>query len=208
MENRPPLPTIEDAGDHWLSGHLYFDQHLDLVVAGFVQPLVTSLAREGLIAGFFFLRDGQAGPHVRLRLQAVAGAEGWVREGMQEAANEFLRHHTSKIVPGNEAVQRASGSIPSAASPEVVKDLHPNNSFQWIPFQPEVERYGGPGRIRHSLVFFTLSSVAAIESLADQGQLTRATQLARAFRLLLQQALCFAADEAEFYDLIRYGVDS
>jgi thiopeptide-type bacteriocin biosynthesis protein len=163
----------------WIAGHLHHPD-LDRVVRRFVRPLVADLQAAGRLTGFFFIRYGQGGPHVRLRLRPRPGAEPLVTDRMERFAREFL-------------VGEPSSS--------------PDTSFLPRPFHPEVERYGGPDRIDLSLDFFTLSSVAVLDHLRGIEDVPRPARLARALDLLLRQALGFAADETELADLLRYGVD-
>jgi hypothetical protein len=85
--------------------------------------------------------------------------------------------------------------------------VYPDNSFQIIPFRPEIQRYGGLNNLRASLEFFSLSSVVAIDFLSKYVDGPRSVQLAQAFRLLLQQALGFAVNELELSELLGYGVN-
>jgi Lantibiotic biosynthesis dehydratase C-term len=192
----------------WLSGHLHHHQSLDQVVLDFVQPLVASLLKDGQIDAFFFVRASLGGPHLRLRLHVVPGAEGRVIEAMQSSAQSFLAQQPSTRSLSPEAIQRSNSYILAADPHESDDSVYPDNWFRMAPFQPEVERYGGVERFRSSLDFFTLSSVAAVDFLLQHRSDSRSALLGSAFRLLLQQALGFADSESEFSDLLRYGVDS
>lgn len=70
----------------WLSLHLFHPQaeaH-DRLLLEVVAPAVRALEAEGWLERFFFLRYGQGGPHVRLRLRGS-------REGWREAARGEVR---------------------------------------------------------------------------------------------------------------------
>jgi Lantibiotic biosynthesis dehydratase C-term len=206
-EPRKP-PTVEDVQARWISGHLYHHESLDRVVRQFVHPLAVSLVKGGEIDGFFFVRDGLGGPHVRLRLRAVPRAGEQVLAAMRQAAQQFLDLHPSARPLDPETIRRSNQHLLAADPHEIDDAVYPDNSFRVVPFRPEVQRYGGLDRLRASLDFFTLSSAAALEFLASYGDSPRSAQLTYAFYLLLQQALGFAADETELLDLLRYGVDS
>jgi hypothetical protein len=208
MKNRQRPPRTETIQESWISGHLYSHQSLDPVVRGFVHPLGVSLVKEGHIQAFFFLRYGLGGPHVRLRLRVVPGARESVLAAMRQAAERFLELSPSTLSVDEEEIRQANAAILASDPHETDDSVYPDNSFRVVPFRPEIERYGGPGLFGASLDFFTLSSVAALELLSQQGRAPRSAQLPQAFRLLLQQALGFAADETELGDLLRYGVDS
>ncbi len=199
---------MEGIQDGWISGHLYYHESLDPVVRGFVHPLAVSLVRAGRIDAFFFVRDGLGGPHIRLRLRAIPGSGEPVLAALEESARGFLAREPSSRSLDEEAIRRSNQQLLAADPHETDAAVYPDNTFRVTPFRPEIERYGGPDRFRASLDLFTLSSVAALDFLARYGDEPRSAQLAYAFRLLLQQALGFAADEAEAGDLLRYGVDS
>lgn len=198
----------EEIQENWISGHLHYHQGLDPVVRGFVRPLVAALAKDGRIDAFFFVRYLLGGPHVRLRLRVVLGAEEQVLATMRQAAERFLEISPSTRSLDEETIRRANEAILESDPHETDDAVYPDNSFRIVPFRPEVERYGGPGLFGASLDLFTLSSVAVLEILSKQGDAPRPALLSQAFRLLLGQALGFAADEAELCDLLRYGVDS
>jgi hypothetical protein len=198
----------DEIAERWVSGHLYYHERLDSVVRRFVHPLAASLVAERQIDGFFFVRYSLGGPHVRLRLRPVAGSRDHVREAMARTACRFLSLEPSTMSWSEEAIRRSNERILAGDPHEDDGSVHPDNSFAEMPFRPEVERYGGPDRFRASLEFFTLSSVAAVDFLDRVEGLPRSAQLGHASRLLLDQALGFAADERELTDLLRYGTDS
>jgi hypothetical protein len=208
MGNRQRSETAEEIQNRWISGHLYYHQSLDPVVQGFVHPLVVSLVKDGQIDAFFFVRYGLGGPHIRLRLRVIPGARELALEAMQQSAERFFELAPSTRSMAEEAIRRTNESILAGDPNEIDSSVYPDNSFRVVPFRPEIQRYGGPGLFRASLDVFTLSSVAAVEFLSKYGETLHSAQLAQAFRLLLEQALGFAVDENELFDLLRYGVDS
>ena len=169
--------------------------------------MVAALAREGSITGFFYLRHGLGGPHLRLRLRPAAGADGRVGDGMEHFARAFLAREPSRRSLEEAAIRRSNAAILQNDPHEIDDAVHADNSYRRVPFRPEVERYGGPQRFRFSLDCFTLSSVAAIDFHLRLGGAARPLQLAEAYGLLLRQALGFAHGEDELADLLRYGVD-
>jgi len=198
---------LEEIQDRWLSFHIYYHEGLDRVLRGLVHPVVSSLVENAQIESFFFIRHGLGGPHVRLRLKIFPHIGIEVTRTVERFARDFLELTPSMKPLGEEVIQRFNQSILASDPHESDDSIYPDNSFHRMPFRPEIQRYGGPDRFRLSLDFFTLSSVAAIEFLFRHAEASRSLQLTAAFRLLLQQALGFAADEAELSDLLRYGVD-
>src|SRR5881394_1255402 len=89
MTGRAVQAFRDDAHD-WLSAHLFYQGSLDQLLRQLVSPLVGDLRDRRLIAGHFFLRYWQGGPHVRLRLlprQADAAEE--IRDAVRTAAAGF-----------------------------------------------------------------------------------------------------------------------
>lgn len=203
-----PAEELLTLRERWISYHLYYHQDLDRLVKGFVHPVAVSLVEAAQIDAFFFVRYGLGGPHVRLRVRALPGFRDPVHEKLRRFSQDFLDQAPSTTPLEDERVRQTNRFILASDPHEVDDNVYPDNSFRSMPFRPEVQRYGGPGRLQASLDFFTLSSVAALEFLSEHGSTPRSVQLADAFRLLLQQALGFATDETELADLLRYGVDS
>lgn len=201
------FPPAEDSREQWLSGHLYYHENLDRAVRGFVHPLAAALATDGSITGFFFIRHGLGGPHIRLRLRPVAGAEERALGEMEHFARTFLAREPSMRSLEEDAIRRSNTAILKDDPHEIDDSVYPDNSYRVVPFRPEIERYGGPGRYRLSLDYFTLSSVAAVDFHCRLGSAARPVQLAQAYGLLLRQALGFASGEDELADILRYGVD-
>lgn len=198
---------LSEIHDAWIAGHLFRYENLERVVRGFVHPLVASLSAEGAITGFFFIRYGVGGPHIRLRLRPAEGARDQALQRMERAAHQFLAREPSTRSLDEENIRRGSEATVKKDPHEVDVSVHPDNSFHVMPFRPEVERYGGPGRFERSLDLFTLSSAAVLDHLAALGEVGRSVYLVKAYELLLRQALGFAADEDELSDLLRYGFD-
>jgi hypothetical protein len=207
MGNLRRFQTAKGIEESWISGHLYYHQSLDPAVIGFVHPLVAALVKDGQIGAFFFVRYALGGPHIRVRLRVISGTRERVIEVMQRSAQRFLEFAPSIRSMDEEAIRRTNESILAGDPNEDDDSVYPDNSFRMTLFHPEIQRYGGPRRFLVSLDFFTLSSVAAIEFLSKYEGTSRSAQLTNAFRLLLQQALGFAIDEVELFDILGYGVD-
>ena len=209
MTNCQGNQTDQEHGQSiWISGHLYYHQGLDLVIQGFVRPLVVSLVTGSVIDAFFFIRDYLGGPHVRLRLRAKAGFADRTAASMHQHARHFLAIVPSTQSLSEAAIRRTNEYILASDLHETEDSAYPDNSFWLKPFHPEIERYGGPENFQRSIDFFVVSSVSALDFLRQESLNSRSAQITQAFLLLLQQTLGFAADEPELVDLLRYGVDS
>lgn len=195
--------NIPDA--QWIAYHLYYHEHLDRVVLGFVHPLVANLLEAGRIDRFFFVRYRLGGPHIRLRLRPVSGQEDQVDLDVRHEAGQFLTTTPSKKLLDREIVQKTTESILARDSSETDDTIYPDNTLHVASFTPEVERYGGPGLIGYSLDFFMASSVEVLLFMARNQDQPRTLCLGGTLRLLLRQALGFAADENELAALLGYA---
>ncbi len=200
--------AVDELEQQWISCHLYYHEDLNRVVSEYVQPLVLSLVSAAQIDAFFFVRYSLGGPHIRLRLRPLPGFKDEVLIAAQSFAREFLKRTPSTKSLDEEVVRRTTESILAFDPNETDNTIYPDNSFGIRPFRPEVQRYGGSRRLQASLDFFVLSSVTAVEFLARHGDASRSIQLEHALRLLLKQAIGFAANGIELLDLLRYGMDS
>lgn len=190
----------------WICYHLYYHQDLDLAVRRFVRPLIANLLAEGAIDNYFFVRFRLGGPHLRLRLQAGPETAGSVAEAAEAAARSFLTDRPSTSPFGAEEVRRIHQVVLASEPHEHDDSIYPDNSFLAMPFRPEIERYGGPELLPHSLDFFTASSAAVLDLLEGQGEPPRSRR-ATAFQVLACQALSFARDPADLAVLVRYAID-
>jgi thiopeptide-type bacteriocin biosynthesis protein len=153
---------MHDAGA-WLSLHLFYHQveaHDRLLVEA-VAPAVQTLQGEGWIERFFFLRYGQGGPHVRLRMRG--SREGWrevAREEVRRRFSAFVAEHPCPVTLEREAFYRGSPSaLPSG---EDGRTWYENQSVQELAYEPEYERYGGREAMGLSEDLFHVSSTCAL----------------------------------------------
>ena len=141
-----------EPGDAWLGAHFFFDaddiysEPCDLIVLDVVAPLVATLDHR-----WFFLRYGEGGPHVRLRIGAPAACL------------------IDEIRP---AIEHAA-----AASPRVRR-------LEMVPYDPEVERYGGPDGVALAEVRFHQSSRVAVD-LLRKSDAARSARLGQALLAML-----------------------
>ena len=163
------------SGSAWLSYHAFFKQNRLRVLKKFILPLIQSLIIAEEIDRFFFIHYPEGGLHVRLRLFPNSGCRDAV---------------AGRVFAMVEGLAEAEGD--------------PWLDVMEVPFEPEVERYGGSELLAHSLEFFCISSVVALEFACSQGGQPRTAQLSRAFRLLGYQALGSASCAEEFLELAGY----
>jgi thiopeptide-type bacteriocin biosynthesis protein len=156
----------------WLGEHLFFRAPLytpecDRILLDVVRPFVERCREEGWIDAFFFVRYGDGGSHVRLRLHGVPAV-------LEETVRPALRAHLARVAPGvREGWPDGSGE-PGALT-HVAR----------VPYEPETERYGGPDGVALAEAFFQASSEATFALLQTMGS-DRSSRLGKA---LLAMAL-------------------
>ncbi len=195
--------TVAEHAPGWISYHLYYHQDLDLAVRQFVHPLIARFLAEGWIDNYFFVRYQLGGPHIRLRLQAGPASAESVAAAAEAAARSFLTDRPSTSPLNAEEVRRIHQIILASEPHELDDSIYPDNSFLAMPFRPEIERYGGPELLPHSLDFFTASSSTVLDLQDEQPRSRRAV----AFQVLACQALSFARDPEDLAVLLRYAID-
>lgn len=191
----------------WLNYHLYYHQDLGPAIDHFVRPLVIGLLRSDWIDGFFFVRYGLGGPHIRLRLHPRPGASALVAEAAEGQARSFLATRPSTSNLTQLSILRVNQQLLASDPNEIDDSVYPDNTFLPFPFRPEIERYGGPELWGDSLDFFVLSSATVLELLREHAGEPRSRHVMLAFRALAGQALSFARDDEDLIVLLRYAVD-
>jgi thiopeptide-type bacteriocin biosynthesis protein len=151
-------PTAEWASVHLFGRPALYGSDGDAVLLRDVRPLVRTCARAGAIDGFFFVRYGEGGPHIRLRMRLRAARH---RATVERLVQDRL--HASDRSPRR-------GATPGGASRRVVR-------FEWTPYVPELDRYGGPAGVAIAERVFHASSVAAFAMLRAVAEEDRTRRL-------------------------------
>src|SRR3954471_22010894 len=198
------MSSRAESPSEWASYHLFYHQPGDRLLLRLVLPFVRELRRRGRISRFFFIRYGEGGPHVRLRLlcapQHKPAIDGSLR---RRAARFFERWPSRPLSDGGEAGRQTWLSLVNDSRSGTV---HPDNSVAEIPFEPEVERYGGADLLDGSLEFFQWSSACVLHLAARHRGMDKPRLLGLGQRLLWRQILGFAASREELMRLATYTV--
>ncbi|MFC6662205.1 thiopeptide-type bacteriocin biosynthesis protein [Deinococcus multiflagellatus] len=137
-------------------------------------------AGHAALAGWFFIRYWEGGPHVRLRLRdAQPEAAAQVREVLGRSLGALPNagipdpdtYYAAFVPPGQRA--GAAGQY----------GWHPHGQVLAVPYEPETLRYGGPAGLEISEGFFETSSAFAAQILPLTP--TRAARLGLGLHLLL-----------------------
>jgi len=127
----------------WVSVHAYYHADLDGMLLATVAPLVTALRSDELVDDWFFLRYWEGGNHLRLRMRPRHGARAEVRHRTAAVLHSYLSAHPSPDLV-DEVDYRALARLFTAGEQriDVPAKLAPNNTFAFVPYVPEHQRYG------------------------------------------------------------------
>jgi thiopeptide-type bacteriocin biosynthesis protein len=140
---------------NWLSLYIFYAEPWDQILVDLVKPLAESMQQQGKVEKFFFIRYWEKGPHLRLRFLVNAGFEQDVKAQLTEEVGKYLREKPSNYE--SEAYAEAA----------LQYEWYPNNSLQWIAYEPEVARYGGPHALPVAESLFQCSSYTVLEVMAE-----------------------------------------
>ncbi|RJK98196.1 lantibiotic dehydratase C-terminal domain-containing protein [Vallicoccus soli] len=163
------VAAAPDPGAAWTAWHLHLASPArslhDRVALGVVAPVVAALPGHP----WFFLRFWQSGPHLRLRVRDLDAGTADAVEA--ELASRLVG--VGALRPGEvpvDASAYADGAARLAAGERgrdaTVRDLLPPGVHR-TPYQPEVDRYGGPALLPDSEALFQTSSEAVLAYLAS-----------------------------------------
>jgi len=187
----------------WISNHLFYSIDQRGLLLDCIQPLVGELKAAGLIEQFFFIRYWENGPHIRLRVKAVHGAENEVKRLMEPPLSEFLsRKATRFILPDNVTkfwpdwyVLEYGKEALLQKYPSGVIPRYPENTFRYIDYEPEYARYGGEAGMQISERHFERSSRVVLDRLSWPNMQNRGIRDAQNIQLMLD--MCFAFLDTE-----------
>lgn len=157
----------------WISAHLFHAGYLDNLITQVIAPLEGELREE--LAGFFFLRYWEGGPHLRLRVKPQVGADaGRIRSLIRRRADAYFAEHPSaRGLPSADYQALAARLAHAERRADHDHRLYPNDSVEFIAYLPEHHVYGEGACIAAVEEHFTDSSRLACEILAtgpDQGR--------------------------------------
>ena len=144
----------------WLSVHLFYNEPWEDFLQQAVEPYVNTAIQTGIIQQYFFIRYWERGPHIRLRLKGN-------REMVKAVLTPNIQEHFETYFDSKPSI-RTEPNYPNLF-PEDSKWL-PNNSFQIIPYEPELDRFGGLIGMEISERHFTLSSSIVLGLILEKGK--------------------------------------
>jgi thiopeptide-type bacteriocin biosynthesis protein len=187
----------------WTAWHLHLGTATtsagDRVLRETVEPAVDALPGRP----WFFIRYWQGGPHLRLRVADLTAREVATTTARLEESLRSSGALRGDEVPldvtafGDEAARHAAAET---GSDRVADDVRPPGLHRST-YEPELQRYGGPGLMGVNETLFELSSrmvLAILRSSPSRGQ--RAGAALRA-TMAAATALGDAGDQSVFYGI-------
>ncbi len=174
----------KQADYRWLSGHIYFHGHIhdtacDQVLLDVVEPFVRHCREQAWIARYFFVRYRTDGWHVRLRLYGEP-------EVLERRVKPALRRHVDSTLPA------LLETLPQDAEPLAKHEL-----LRWVPYEPEVNRYGGPEGVKLAEILFGHSSETALALLGQIGGKSRSARLGKGLLAMVVLFYAFLKDRQQ-----------
>lgn len=192
----------QTGGGAWMAIHIYYAADSRPVLSECVRPLVRDLRERGMIERFFFINYWLEGQHVRLRLKpsspdgkpaVAATAESAVqaflgrRPALYDYDSEFLLSMYEDMFrleySEEERIERYGGDGPMP--------LRENNTYAFLPYEPEYAKYGGVQGIELAEWHFEKSSDLVLEVIDQVNTHLRTVLLGIASQLMMVMGATF-----------------
>ncbi|WP_327418838.1 thiopeptide-type bacteriocin biosynthesis protein [Streptomyces sp. NBC_01233] len=141
------------AAGTWQSHHLFLHsttEDTDRFLVRDVAPLLDGLVAAGEAADWFFIRYGEDGPHVRIRVRAAG-----------PAAAADLPELPAKLRELPDLLAREARQTPAVPGPWPSR----HGEIRAVPYVPETRRYGGPRALPVAEAVFGASTRTALDVL-------------------------------------------
>lgn len=141
----------------WLAAYLCYNEPWEEFLRKGVDPFIRQTIAEGKAEQYFFIRYWEKGPHIRLRFFGdLERMEQELKPELEQHFQHYLQQHPSDRFEPLE-------SLPEGF------ELYPNNSIQFIDYEPETERYGGEKALMIAEKHFQDSSDAVLAIIQESA---------------------------------------
>ena len=129
----------------WISAHVFTTIDFQTFLLKGIKPIIALMYVDNLVSEHFFIRYWESGPHIRLRLKTDSSEKSvLIKTKLNAHFDNYFKSYPS-------------------VRPYDKEFIYPNNSVQFIKYQPETERYGGERAILIAEKLFMLSSDTVIK---------------------------------------------
>jgi thiopeptide-type bacteriocin biosynthesis protein len=201
--------------DEWIALHVFYASDANPIIAESIRPLVAELRDEQLIDGWFFIKYWMEGPHVRLRLHPADPARrDEVETRARTALESFLARRPALYdtdVDGMADLYKKmyiaeyGEDAYVAAYGDGEMPFRANNTVHSMPYERELDRYGGEAGMRLGEWHFERSSDTVAGLIATTNVHVRSVLLGLSAQLSLILAYTFlGSDEKVARFFARY----
>ncbi len=134
----------------WLSVHLYYAEPWEGFLSNDIAPFVEKMVDDHLAEAYFFIRYWHKGPHIRLRIKSKSINTNRLQNLVSAYFEKFFIENPSHPINSLDTENPEKAEVDAARLP--------NNSFHFIPYHRETERYGGEAAIAIAERQFGVSS--------------------------------------------------
>ncbi len=198
----------------WLAMHIFYAARPQPLLAQCVAPLLDELNDAGLLAGHFFINYWLEGPHVRLRLRPVtAAATAELRTRAEAAVGSFLRRRPALYNVESGFLSELYNTLfdmelddidrASYSGPDGRMKVRANNTFAYLPYEPEFGKYGGAAGVAVAEWHFQHSTDVVLSAMRTLNVHLRTVTLGTAAQLMMVMATTFLPDRAELADYLE-----
>ena len=178
---------METKQQPWLACYIYHGEPWESLLKDHVGPIAHSILADGLAEQFFFIRYWERGPHIRLRFK---GDRRRMEATIRPRLNQYFERYFSDN-PSNREEPEGVASLPED------KQWFPNDSLQYIEYEPELSRYGGPVGLEISERQFQVSSDTVLAVMGDSDGWDYERAMGAAIQLHLGFAYAMGMDLPE-----------
>jgi len=200
--------TRTDGAGEWMAMHIFYAADSRPVLTECLRPLVRDLRERGLLERFFFINYWLEGQHVRFRVKPRSPEMAQeVRERVEEAVGAYLKRRPALYDYDSEFLLEMYEDMFRLEYSEQERierygddgpmPLRENNTFAFLPYEPEYSKYGGRKGIELAEWHFEHSSDLVL-SLVDRANThLRTVLLGIASQLMMVMGTTFLPDRGE-----------
>jgi hypothetical protein len=153
------MQTETPQTEEWLEVRLFYAEPFEEFLTKIVKPYCNTVLETGAAKYFFFIRYWERGSHIRLRFFGE-------KNTLYNIVKPNLEGYFSNVFDMNPSRRDDPNYPPNVEADDI---WFPNNSIQFVDYEPEIERYAGKYGLTIVEKQFFASSKAVLESMAEIG---------------------------------------
>ena len=169
----------------WVAAHIYQSDDYSRFVVRAIKPFIQKINQLVDAEHYFFIRYWEKGPHVRLRFKIEAKNEEYLRKELVQYFTQYFEQNPSKRSPQPDD-----------------RNLFPDNSIHFLPYEPETDRYGGEAALLVAEEIFYASSKTVLSKMEEEW--TYELALGSAIQLHLGLAFACEMSNEEAIDFFEF----